>query len=103
MLADSSARFASQITVTLVPAALSGWWAIRAFSGKKAWPGSGKVPRLHLRGEPSANGAPFPSIAVPLCLEFLYFTVVLVLDHRWHINFGGTGPRQQTASQNVLG
>lgn len=103
MLADSSAHFVSGTIVSVAIAALPGWWASRAFSGKKAWPGPGKVPRLHLRGEPSTNGAPFPSIAAPLCLEFVYFTVVLVLDHRWHINFGGTGPRQQSASQNILG
>lgn len=96
-------RFLVGVVVVLTIAVLLGIWAFRAFSGKKAWPGPGKVPRLHLRGEPRPNSAPVPAIAAPLCAEFLYFAVVLALDHAWHIDFGGTGPDQQTASQNILG
>ena len=85
---------------SVVMLGLPGLWTYRAYTGKRAWPGPGKVPRIHLRGEPSKNAAPFPSIAVPLFLEVAYlFFVRILLDQHWHINFAGTGPRQQTASQ----
>jgi hypothetical protein len=103
IIADSWPRFAFGVVVSLAIAALPGLWAYRAFTGKKAWPGPGKVPRIHGRGEPSANAAPFPSVAAPLCLAFLLLALILALDHLWHINFAGTGPRQQSASQNILG
>jgi len=103
IIADSWPHFVFGIVVSLAFAALPGLWAYRAFTGRKAWPGSGKVPRIHLRGEPSANAAPFPSIAAPLCLAFIILFLTLALDHLWHIDFSGTGPRQKSASPNILG
>ncbi len=88
---------------SVVMLGLPGLWTYRAYTGKRAWPGPGKVPRIHLRGEPSKNAAPFPSIAVPLFLEVAYLFFAILLDQHWHINFAGTGPRQQTASQDILG
>ena len=102
MLADSWPHFLVAITVSLVLVAIPPTWAFRAFTGRKAWPGPGKVPRIHLRGEPSENAAPFPSLALPLCLAIIIFVVNIALDHLWHINFAGTGPQEQSAGQNII-
>jgi hypothetical protein len=103
MFADSTARVEVNVTFCIVISFFLGLWAVRAFTGKKAWPGTNKVPRIHLRGDPRPNAAPVPSMAAPLSAEFLLLAVTLMLDHRWHVNFGGTGSQQFSTSQNILG